>query len=68
MCGYGIPGQGFYSIHLHVEKEVETKELVGLMHIKSGQAFLGIVERELRHLFREVTKWTIKQLRERIST
>jgi hypothetical protein len=60
MCGYGIPGQGFYSIHLPVEKEVKTKEVLGLMHIKNGQACLGIVERELKHLFREATKWTIK--------
>jgi hypothetical protein len=56
MCGYGIPGQGFYSIHLPVDKEVKTKGVMGLMHI-------GIVEREMRHLFREVTKWTIKQLK-----
>jgi hypothetical protein len=63
MCGYGIRGQGFYSIHLPVEREVKTKEVLGLMHIKSGQASLSIVERELKHLFREVTKWTIKQLK-----
>jgi hypothetical protein len=61
MCGYGIPGQGFYNIHLLVDKEVKTKEVLGLMHMKSGHASLGIVEREMRHLFREVTKWTIKQ-------
>jgi hypothetical protein len=60
MCGYGIPSQGFYSFHLLVEKEVKTKEVLGLMHIKSGQASLGIVEREMRRLFKEVTKWTIK--------
>jgi hypothetical protein len=63
MCGYGIPGQGFYNIHLPVDKEVKTKEVLGLMHIKSGHASIGIVEREMRHLFREVTKWTIKQLK-----
>jgi hypothetical protein len=63
MCGYGIPGQSFYSIHLPVEREIKTKEVLGLMHIKSGQASLGIVERELKHLLREVTKWTIKQLK-----
>jgi hypothetical protein len=63
MCGYGIPGEGFYNIHLLVDKEVKTKEVLGLMHIKSGHASLGIVEREMRHLFREVTKWTINQLK-----
>jgi hypothetical protein len=63
MCGYGIPGQGFYSIHLPVEREEKTKEVLGLMHILSGQASLHIVERELKHLFREVNKWTIKQLK-----
>jgi hypothetical protein len=63
MCGFGIPGQGFYSIHLPVEREAKSKEVLGLMHIMSGQASLGIVERELKHLFTEVNKWIIKQLK-----
>jgi hypothetical protein len=63
MCGFGIPGQGFYSIHLPVEREAKSNEVLGLMHIMSGQASLGIIERELKHLFREVNKWTIKQLK-----
>jgi hypothetical protein len=42
---------------------MKSKEVLGLMHIMSGQASLGIVERELKHLFMEVNKWTVKQLK-----
>jgi hypothetical protein len=45
MCGYGIPGQGFYSIHLLVEKEVKTKEVLGLMHKKWAGLFGDCGER-----------------------
>jgi hypothetical protein len=44
LCGYGIPGQGFYSIHLPIEREVKNKEVLSIVHIKSGQASLEIVE------------------------
>jgi hypothetical protein len=32
------------------------------MNIASGIASIEIIERELMHLFREVPKWTIKQI------
>jgi hypothetical protein len=62
LCGFGLPGQGFYGIHIPADKEVKKKEVLGIMSIKSGQASVGIIENELKHLFREVTKWTIKKL------
>jgi hypothetical protein len=34
------------------------------MHIQSGQASVGIIERELRHLYRDIRNWNIKQMRE----
>jgi hypothetical protein len=64
LCGFGLPGNGFYSIHIPAEKEVKKKEVLGIMSIKSGQASVGVIETELRHLFREVPKWTIKKLTE----
>jgi hypothetical protein len=64
LCGFGLPGNGFYSIHIPAEKEVKKKEVLGVMSIKSGQAPVGVIETELRHLFREVPQWTIKKLTE----
>lgn len=64
LCGFGLPGNGFYSIHISAEKEVKKKEVLGIMSIKSGQASVGVIEMELKHLFREVPQWTIKKLTE----
>jgi hypothetical protein len=64
LCGFGLPGQGFYSIHVPNDKEVKKTEVLGIMHILSGQASVGTIERELRHLYRDVRIWTIKQMSE----
>jgi hypothetical protein len=62
LCGYGIPDQGFYSIRIPAEKEVKKNEVLGIMHVINGQASVESIERELRHLFREVPTWTIKKM------
>jgi hypothetical protein len=62
LCGYGILGQGFYSIRVPVDKEIKKGEVLGVMNIVCGIASTEIIERELIHLFREVPKWTIKQM------
>jgi hypothetical protein len=64
LCGYGIPDQGFYSIRIPAEKEVKKNEVLGIMHIINGQSSVESIERELRHLFREVPTWTIKKMGE----
>jgi hypothetical protein len=43
LCGFGLPGQGFYGIHIPADKEVKKKELLGIMSINSGQASVGII-------------------------
>jgi hypothetical protein len=64
LCGFCLPGQGFYSIHVPNDKEVKRNEVLGIMHIQSGQASVGIIERELRHLYRDIRNWNIKQMSE----
>jgi hypothetical protein len=61
---FGIPGQGFYNFHFPTEKEMKKKEVLGILQVNSGHASPMIIERELHHLYREVPKWTIKQLSE----
>jgi cytochrome c556 len=43
---------------------VKKNEVLGMMHIQSGQASVGIIERELRHLCRDVRNGVIKQMGE----
>jgi hypothetical protein len=62
LCGYGFLGQGFYSTRIPVDKETKKKEVLGILNIMSGQATTEIVEREFKHLFREVPKWVIKKM------
>jgi hypothetical protein len=62
LCGYGFPGEGFYSIRVPVDKETKKGEVLGIMNIMSGHAAVETIERELKHLFRGVPKWTIKQM------
>jgi hypothetical protein len=58
LCGFGFPGQGFYSIHTPSDRNAkDKKEVLGIMVIEAGFANVEIIERELRHLFREVPKW-----------
>ncbi|CAN6372066.1 unnamed protein product [Urochloa humidicola] len=63
LCGFGMPGQGFYSIHLPTDKEErKSKECLGIMTIEYGYADVAIIERELNHLFKEVPRWNINKL------
>lgn len=59
---FGIPGQGFYSIHLPTEKSEQKKEVLGIMVIEYGLASTEIIEKELTTLFKDVHKWTIKKM------
>lgn len=33
LCGFGMPGQGFYSVHIPTDKEEKMKEVLGIMII-----------------------------------
>lgn len=63
MCGFGIPGQGFYSIHIPSDRgTMAKKEVLGILVVESGEANVEIIEKEMRHLFKEVSKWNIKKM------
>jgi hypothetical protein len=65
LCGFGIPGQGFYSIHIHSDRGAKAKkEVLGILVVESGEANVEIIEKELRHLFKEVPKWNIRKKNE----
>lgn len=63
LCGFGFPGQGFYSMHIPSDRGAKNKkEVMGIMIIEEGEASVEIIEKELRHLFSEVPKWPIRKM------
>jgi hypothetical protein len=63
LCGFGMPGQGFYSIQFPDKKDnSQLKSFPRLLIVFEGVASEEIVETELKYLFKGRTSWTISQL------
>jgi hypothetical protein len=63
LCGFGMPGQGFYNIQFPEEKGIEQlKSFPGLLTVLESAANVEIMETELKYLFKGRTGWTISQL------
>jgi hypothetical protein len=63
ICGFGLPDQAFYSIH--VPEEEESKLPITFLSIKTvreGMATSELTDRELKHLFKGKSGWNIKPL------
>jgi hypothetical protein len=61
VCGFGLPGQGFYNIRVPIKKGGK-KEARGVMTILQGAATVEMIRTELRALFRENVDWEITKL------
>lgn len=65
LCGFGIPGQGFYSLHVGVNEE-EKAPVRGILTVLQGEATVLRVITELKHLFMNLEwDWKVKQLNEK---
>lgn len=53
LCGFGIPGQGYHSMHIPTDREKKKNEVLGIMTIEYGFITANGIERHLRHLFRK---------------
>lgn len=64
LCGFGIPGQGFYSLQVEIsDAEVARAPVRGILTVIQGEASVSKVLAELKHLFVGLTwDWKIKQL------
>ncbi|RLN39049.1 hypothetical protein C2845_PM01G47790 [Panicum miliaceum] len=62
MKGKGPNSTGFYSIHIPTDKEEKKKEVLGIMIIEYGLVTADCIEKELRHLFKGISKWPIKKM------
>jgi hypothetical protein len=53
ICGFGMPGQAFYSIHVPEEGEDNRqKSYPGLLTITGGLQLMEMIDAELKHLFK----------------
>lgn len=65
-CGFGMPGMGFYSIHIPISEQSDNNgEVTGLMTVLEGEADERRIEIELLHQFRGSTQWNITRLSEK---
>ena len=61
MFGFGVPGQGFYTMNFP-EAKIKTHENTGLLIILAGEATEERVDRELKNLVREEWDFKVKQI------
>jgi len=61
MFGFGIPGQGFYSLNFP-ETKIKTHQSTGLLTILKGDATEEKVDRELKNLVREKWDFRVRQI------
>ncbi|KAM0871857.1 hypothetical protein ACQ4PT_039091 [Festuca glaucescens] len=63
LCGYGIPGQMFHSIHVELkEGESMSAQVSGVLTIMEGEADEGKIVAELCALYEESDVWVVKKL------
>uniref|UniRef100_J3N0S4 CCHC-type domain-containing protein n=1 Tax=Oryza brachyantha TaxID=4533 RepID=J3N0S4_ORYBR len=67
LVGFGIPGQGFFSLHIDIPAaESEKIPVRGIMAIIDSFGEVDKIEKELNHMFSDVSwEWKVKQLNER---
>ncbi|RLN25050.1 hypothetical protein C2845_PM07G07000 [Panicum miliaceum] len=63
LCGFGLPGQMFYSLQIPLEEEAENlKPNVGVMVIREGVGSVSKVTTELRYLRSSTWDWKVKKI------
>lgn len=60
MFGFGIPGQGFYSLNFP-EAKIKTHQATGMLTILKGDADEGKIDKELKNLIRADWDFRVKQ-------
>ncbi|TVU21064.1 hypothetical protein EJB05_30676, partial [Eragrostis curvula] len=63
MFGFGIPGQGFYSIEIPEGKDA-TKETTGLVTVLQGEANEDKIDGELKNLIDPNWDWKVRRVAE----
>lgn len=64
LYGYGISGQGFYSLQVLGLKLAEQQAVSGVISISEGVATVQKVEAELKHLIQANWDWNVRKISE----
>ena len=60
LCGFGIPGQMFYSMHVPMEEDEQVQSSTTVvMHIREGVGSVAKVTTELRYLINSSWDWQV---------
>jgi hypothetical protein len=51
VCGFGIPGQGFYAIDI-LEVKIKVNQAMGFLTVLEGEATKEKISKELKNLVR----------------
>jgi hypothetical protein len=63
LCGYGLPGQLFYSIYVPIEEEEKNKSpLTAVLTIIQGKGSVSKVTTELQYLISSTWDWQVRKL------
>lgn len=63
LCGYGMPGQLFYSIQVPIEeKEVANSPIIAVLTIIEGKGTVSKVTTELKYLISSTWDWQVKKM------
>lgn len=63
LCGYGIPGQLFYSLHVPIEEEDMAKSpITAVMTIVNGKGSVAKVTTELQFMINSSWDWQVKKV------
>ena len=63
LCGFGIPGQMFYSMHVPMEEDEQVQSsTTAVMHIREGVGSVAKATTELRYLINSSWDWQVRKI------
>jgi hypothetical protein len=63
LCGHGLPGQMFYSLHVPIEEEDAAKmPITAVMKVLEGKGSVARITTELQYLLNPSWDWQVKKI------
>lgn len=62
LCGFGIPGQGFYSLQVPGLELSDQQATTGMLIVKEGASSIAKIEAEMKHLIQADWNWRVRKL------
>lgn len=63
MCGYGMPGQLFYNIHVPLnEEDVARSQIIAIMKVIEGKGSMAKITSKLWYVICSTWDWQVKKI------